>query len=157
MQKNWLKWAFASSWIAFAAIALLYGPVWTGLSNVVKGMIGLAGTAFIVGNLVLARRWLLYAFSVSVGLLLVTYAAEFFLRVSSYMAVDPDYGLSSTIWLKLWTRYSASMQLACEGLVISAITELYWTLIMPVLQLVLFAILLWQITRPQEQELRAAR
>jgi hypothetical protein len=140
--RDLLKWLYAASWIAFALVALLYNPVWVGTPNLVKCVIGLLGAVLIVLALFLGHRWLLYAFYAALGLLLATYAIELVLRTSSYMSVDPNFGLAKTVWLKLSTLYLAPMKLASEGSILPAAVELYWTLGMPALQMGLSAALI---------------
>jgi len=152
MQKTKDLWIllFAGSWFLFALIIFFALPPWSGLINILTCVIGLIGAGFACLCLFLRRPWVLFACLGSAVVLLSVYVIRWALFIQEYLSVDPEYGLLRTMWLPISSRLSIFLRLATDGRYLRALTELYWTLGMPVLQLVIISALFWPIGREKK-------
>jgi len=142
--KNWPLILLTASWLVFALIVVSFGPVWSGLLNIIKSLIGLVGLLLSVLCLFKNRSWVGGCLALSAALLGI-YLFDWTGRVLEYLSVDPELGLFGTVGLVLSTPLSVSWKLAADGFPLRAFIEAYWTLGMPLLQLVFAALVAYQL------------
>jgi len=138
------NYLIAASWFLFLLVVVLMDAAWSAPIHVLKAAIGLIGIAVSLALLYRQRAWTLTASAMLAATVVLVYAAELLFRVSSYRAADPEAGWLTTLWLKLWTSYAAPLKLAHEGSVGRAIGELYWNLGMPLVQIIILPVLVFQ-------------
>lgn len=132
---------FGATWIVFALIAVLSSSVWSGQTNTVKAVVGIAGAVSLLIYVATARHWILLA-SIGIGaFLLGIYAVDWVLRVEEYLSVDPALGYLGTIWQLLSTPLHVATKLIERGAIHQALMDVYWTLGMPLLLVV--SVALW--------------
>ena len=131
------------SWILFALIIVFVLPPWSGLINILTCIVGLTGTVFACLYLLLSKRPGVWVACLGSGVILVgIYLVRWMLFVQEYLSVDPEYGIFRAIWLAISSRFLISWKSATDGHYLRALVELYWTLGMPTLQVLIIIIAL---------------
>ena len=131
----------------YVAIALVLEPAWGAPIDIVRSIMGFGVVGVILVLFVLRRSWVAPVLLVSGIALLGTYVFQFIERVMAYSAVDPEFGVLQTSWLKLSMLVSAPLELAQQGFLFRATAELYWHVCMPILQMLIVAATAYQLTR----------
>lgn len=142
--KSWHLAFVSATWVAFALIVILFDPVWSGFSNVVKSVIGLLGALISTLLLLRGRSWIPTSLVLAV-LLIVVYVSDWAARVADYVSADPEFGVVGAVGTILAIPIRSAWKLAADESAIRAVAELYWTTGMPLLQLVIAIVLVYRL------------
>jgi len=134
--KNWLLISINVTWLLFTLIVLFVESVWSGLPNVLRSVVGIAGLIVAVLCFFAIRAWITASLSIASALLLV-YVVDWASRIAEYVDADPNAGALGAIGIVWTTPFRVAAKMLNEGSLLSASIELYWTVGMPMLQFVL--------------------